>query len=131
MRPRNCVLIALLAGGACTSSSDLTRPDVIQADLPGTWSQSAVVPGSATNLHLSVNENTITGDGTYAVEAGMGGTLTVVGHITAGRVILDVTRSDGAVAHYDATLATPDLLRGELSYNSGPAFVTEFHRVSH
>jgi hypothetical protein len=130
MRKAYFVVLALLAVSACNSGSDLTQPNVIEAALPGTWAISDVVPGSGTTLHLTVTETAISGDGTYAIEAGQGGTLSVQGEIAGSRVIIDFTRSDGIAAHYDATLKTHDVLRGNLSYDSAAPHVVEFHRVT-
>lgn len=128
MRQIFLIVLAVLAT-ACSSARDLTEPNVIEAALPGTWARSNVVPGSGTTLHLAVTQTAISGDGSYLVEAGQGGTLSVQGQIAGAHVIFDITRSDGIVEHYDATLKTHDVLSGNLSSEFGGPFVVEFHRV--
>ena len=121
--------LALVITVACSSSPDLTSPVGIEAELPGTWAQSFSVPGASTVLHLVVNRTEVTGDGTWAMEAGPSGTLTVAGLIAAPDVMITFTRSDGLVGHFNARLESADVLKGSLWFSSDPV-VAEFRRTS-
>ncbi len=124
------IALALAASSACASRLDLTDPSVIAAELRGTWSETFTFPGASTVFQLSVGETTFSGTGTFAVEAGPSGTLSVAGQIVGSLVKIDFARSDGLVGHFQGTLRGGDLLTGSLSYTSGP-MSAEFRRTSH
>jgi hypothetical protein len=44
-----------------------------------TWSTIATIPCSSIRFTLTVSDTTISGNGSFSVEAGRGGTLTVTG----------------------------------------------------
>lgn len=123
------LILALAITAACSSSTDLTSPAGIEAELPGTWAQSFSIPGASTVLHLVVAGSVVTGDGTWAMEAGPSGTLTVAGSISAPNVMITFTRSDGLVGHFNARLESEDVLKGSLWFSSDPV-VAEFRRSS-
>ena len=108
---------------AC-SGSDLTDPKVIASHLPGVWSQTFGIPGASTVLDLRVSGTTITGNGTFAEEAGPSGTLTVTGDIATLQtgdppvVHLDFPRSDGLIGHYNGTLEASNVMEGSIWYTS-------------
>jgi hypothetical protein len=120
--------IAALAG--CAGSLDLTNPRVVGEELRGTWSQVLSVPGAATVLELSVAGSIVSGSGSYAIEAGASGPLTVTGVISGSIITIQFTRSDGNVGHFHGQLISTDVLYGSLSYSTDP-IVSEFRRTSH
>jgi hypothetical protein len=105
---------------ACSSASpgSLTDPRVIAADLRGTWSDTVSYPGISTILHLTVTDTIVSGSGTYTIEAGRPGTLTVAGVISGSQVKLDLQRDYGLLAHFTGTLRAPDLLGGFVTYEA-------------
>jgi hypothetical protein len=115
--------LAFVAGAACSSSVDLADPNVIAAELRGTWSRTFDIPGNSTVLQLSVHDSTIAGTGTFAGEAGPSGTLTVTGKIVTGQfgpfVNIDFVQSNGPIGHFTGTLRAADTLDGSVWY--GPA----------
>jgi hypothetical protein len=109
-------------------------PRGIATALPGTWAQSQQF--GSTVFHLVVTDTTLAGDGTFALEAGASGTLTVQGSISAPNVTIVFTRSDGLVGHLGAQLVAKNVLRGVLMFTPdpviGPPFspqLAEFHRT--
>src|ERR1035437_11152871 len=116
---RSILALPLLgAAVACSSSSRgaLTDPHVIAADLRGSWSDPVSYPGISTILQLSVIDTIVSGSGTYTIEAGRPGTLTVAGVISGSQVKLDLQRDYGLLAHFTGTLHAPDLLGGFVTY---------------
>ena len=114
---------ALLADCAKTSYStgpalaiDPSTGKTFSSELAGTWSRTANVIGSALVLRLVARDTTISGDGTYAIEAGRSGTLTVSGALQGAIVHLDLTFDYGTQAHFDGSLTTPKLLSGAIKY---------------
>lgn len=124
------IALALAASAACSSRLDLTDPSVIAAELRGTWSETFALPGMSTVFHLSVRDTTLSGTGTFAVEAGRSGTLSLTGQLAGPLVKIDFTRSDGLVGHFHGTLSGTDLLAGSLWYTSDP-MTAQFRRTSH
>jgi hypothetical protein len=129
-------LVALIS--ACSVDTSLAGPRTVAEELPGTWAQVFSVPGASTVMTLALADTTISGSGTFTIEAGASGTLAVTGMITAGSTIdLDLTRSDGWVAHFRGTLVTPDSLSGyayghwTTMIGIGDPAPAEFHRVVH
>ena len=133
------VALTLAASAACSNSVDLTDPNVIAQELPGTWSR-IIAPGSSTVLQLTVHDSTITGTGTFAGEAGPSGTLSVTGKFATGDfgpfVNIDFAQDNGPVGHFAGRLTAIDTLDGSVWYtatgfgNSDPVPAT-FTRTSH
>jgi hypothetical protein len=94
--------------------------------LTGHWSEDSTVVGSSLVLSLSVNDTLVTGTGTYAIEAGRSGTLTVSGGVTAARVSLDFSYDYGAVAHFDGTPPTGTQLAGAIKYGPKDAMIASY-----
>jgi hypothetical protein len=104
---------------ACRSGDAVTAQRTVAEDLRGTWAELYQIPGMSTVITLAVADTSITGTGTYAVEAGQPGTIAVTGMISAGKTVdLDLVRSDGWVGHFRGTLALHDSLSGFLSFRS-------------
>jgi hypothetical protein len=111
-------LLSMLAACGSASSGALTDPRVIASDLRGTWSDTVSYPGISTILHLTVTDTIVSGSGTYTIEAGRPGTLTVAGVISGSQVKLDLQRDYGLLAHFTGSLSAPDLLGGHVTYES-------------
>ncbi|HET9985347.1 MAG TPA: hypothetical protein VFQ38_17230 [Longimicrobiales bacterium] len=114
------LLLALLAGcyGDATSDS-APPPETFPAHLTGSWVRVQNVIGSSLRMTLSAHGATVTGTGSYAIEAGRSGTLAVSGAIAGTSIHLDVAFDYGTFAHFDGTLAAADVLSGGIKY--GPA----------
>ena len=113
--------IALALPTACGGDiSDPASPTTAAGD----WLQARLVPGSSMLLHLTLRDTTVTGTGTFSIEAGANGTLTVTGIATSSQVSLDMVQSNGTTAHFRGTLATADSMSGSLYYDRDPIFAT-------
>jgi hypothetical protein len=128
MRPpvRSILALPIIAAlAACTAASpgSLTDPNAVASDLRGTWSDTVSYPGISTIMHLAVVDTTVSGAGTYAIEAGRSGTLTVTGVISGADVKLDLLRDYGLLAHFSGRLSVPTMLGGYVTYAS--AFVSD------
>jgi hypothetical protein len=108
--------IAFAALSACSSSG--TEPTVAN-QLTGDWYESLTVPGSGLSFKLTVVDTTISGSGTFSIEAGQSGTTSVTGVISAGHVKLTIARSLGDTLHFDGVVTDPYDLDG-FGYYAGP-----------
>ena len=117
------VSAVVLAVAACSNPVDLTDPKVVAAELRGTWSRAFTVAGSSTVFVVSVQDFTVTGGGTFAVEAGPSGTLSLSGQVTAQQmggplVQIDFTQTNGFVGHFTGRLTDINSLSGSVWYTS-------------
>ena len=112
-------LVLIAATGACRSGDRATSPHTAADDLRGTWSELYQIPGASTVITLAVADTSITGTGTYAIEAGQPGTIAVTGTISSEKMVdLDLVRSDGWAGHFHGALASRDSLSGYLWFRS-------------
>lgn len=106
-----CTLGLLLCGcgGGSGSGNGVTR------DIAGHWVRPAQIPGSGFDFTITEQGNTITGAGTYSIEAGRSGTLQVTGSVSGTSVTLTLTPDVGATqtfqgAQTDATHLTGSII---------------------
>ena len=124
MHMRRLILALALGSVAACSSSGVTNPNTIAAELRGTWTQTGLGVGSSRVLTLHVTGTTVTGTGTYSGEAGPSGNLTVTGAITGTNITLTLAQDDNVTYHLNATLASPNVLTGGLFTTSDPVEVS-------
>ncbi len=119
MRMRTLRITAIVAAFVALSScsADVAVPTVANR-LNGDWSQSQQVPGSGLHFHLVVVDSTITGTGTYSIEAGQGGTVSVTGVTTGGRIKLTIVRSIGDTLRFDGVATDANDLDGYGFYSA-------------
>ena len=110
---RIAVAVAFATSAGACGLEDVTGPLTVAEQLRGTWAESALFPGISTVITLAVADTTITGTGTYTIEAGRPGTIVVAGMVTAGTTVdLELARSDGWIGHFRGTLSSRDSLSG-------------------
>ena len=124
MQIRRLMLAVSLVSVAACSSSGLTDPNTIAADLRGTWTQTGLGVGSSRVFTLQVMGTTVTGTGSYAGEAGPFGNMTITGSITGARISLDFAQDDDITFHLNATLSSSRMLTGTLLNGSDSAAAT-------
>lgn len=124
MQIRRLMLAMSLVSVAACSSSDLTNPNTIAADLRGMWSQTSLGVGSSRIFVLQVTGTTVTGAGSYSGEAGPAGSLTVTGSIAGSRIALDIVQDDDVTLHLNAMLSSSRVLTGSLVTASDSAAAT-------
>jgi hypothetical protein len=111
------LLVAVTAAVSCGGGvSGPVAPLTVQ----GRWTAPNQVPGSSTVFDLLLADSTVAGTGTYTIEAGPSGTISVTGTATALRVDLDLARSDGLVGHFRGRLVTADSMSGSLYFTGLP-----------
>lgn len=121
---------------ACThSATDSVVPDPGAGNLlAGTWVQDISIPGASLAFTVTTRDTTVSGTGTYSIEAGRSGTLTVSGAVTASGVSLDFTYDHGALAHFDGAPPSATVLTGALKNGPKdsmvPSYQVTFHRKS-
>src|SRR6187397_1643432 len=102
---RIAVAVALVTSGAACGPDDVTGPLTVAEQLRGTWAESGRASGASTVVTLAVADTTITGTGTYTIEAGQSGTIVVAGMVSGTTVDFDLARSDGWIAHFRGTFS--------------------------
>jgi len=108
--------IGLLSLGALLSCGDGLAPST---DLSGLWASNFTVPGSSIHLNLEQTGDNITGSGSFAIEAGRAGTLTVTGSYDRPRVALVLHYDFGLNLTYTGTVGVPWQMRGILADSLG------------
>lgn len=124
---RLMLAVGLVAVAAC-SSSDITNPNTIAADLRGMWTETGLVVGSSRIFLLQVTGTTVTGEGSYSGEAGPVGSLTVTGSITGMLITLDIAQDNGVTVHVKARLASPRTLSGS-QFIAGDSTAAMFQKL--
>ena len=105
----------------------------VAAQLNGTWVEQNLVIGSAFVLQFTAQDTIVTGTGTYAIEAGRSGTLTVSGVVhDQQRLHLDIVYDYGPQSQFDGSLADQNALKGVLHYGPpsalSPSYAATFSR---
>jgi hypothetical protein len=80
------------------------------------------------DLNLEQADRNITGDGSFAFEAGRVGTLTVTGSYDFPRVALVLHYDFGLNLKYTGTVGVPWQMRGILADSLGHEYPTTFNR---
>jgi hypothetical protein len=117
-------LLLLIAAAAC---SDGTAPAFAPcsatpapaSDLCGSWAGQFDVPGAALALDLRAHGDSVSGTGTYRIEAGRAGDLQVDGTYIAPAVHLRLHYDYGAVLRYDGSVEPSQHITGTLTDSLG------------
>src|SRR4051812_24188405 len=88
------VTVVVLGISAACGRIDVARPLTLADQLSGTWYEPSGIPGVSNVVTLAVSDTTISGTGTYTIEAGQPGTITVNGVIVGTTVRLNMIRSN-------------------------------------
>jgi len=94
----------------------------------GVWKADVLVPGASTILTLVQRGDTVTGTGSYSIEAGRSGTLIVTGAYVAPRVALLLTYDFGQIARYTAAVQDGTHMVGVAAFSVGPVDSLVFTR---
>lgn len=128
---RCSLFAAILFGTACGNQSASVGGPLTGSVLAGQWLQDNTVVGSSLALSLSVSDTVVTGTGTYTIEAGRSGSLTVSGVATPTHVSLDFAYDSGALAHFDGTLPVGAVLAGAIKYGPKDAMIPSYSITFH
>jgi hypothetical protein len=117
-------LIGLSAVGSACSDVATTGPQLVDHDVQGQWHQPGLFPGSAFQFGLTENSGALTGTGTFAVEAGAGGTVAVSGSVRSDSLHLQVvfkfdprfTTLQPDTAAFEGVLVARDTINGTLTH---------------
>ena len=93
--------------------------DAPPATIDGTWDAVAQVVGSSLTLHLTSQNATVVGAGTYTLEAGGSGVLAVAGTYQAPVVALSFSYDNGDTAVYAAAASDATHMSGRITYKDG------------
>jgi len=130
---RTLSVAALVAAAGCTASeSYLAAPEASRL-LAGTWAEDTTVPGVSFVLSLTTRDTLVSGTGTYAIEAGRSGTLSVTGTVTGSRVTLNIVYDYGPVSYFEGAPPTSSGLAGAMKNGPKdsmvPSVAVSFHRT--
>ena len=116
---------AIFAAAALVACAGNTGPRTLADRLTGTWSENGLGQfGTSFIMVLAARDTTVTGTGSYAIEAGRSGTVTVAGVIRDPNIILTITYDYGDVAHFNAQLQADNTLGGAWYTVSDPVEVS-------
>lgn len=92
----------------------------------GTFAADFTVTGASLVLHLRLQQEVVSGNGTYSIEAGRSGNLDVVGTYQAPAVSMQLTYDYGPVAHFTGTVTPSHQIVGSIVNDSGQAVPLTF-----
>lgn len=123
------VLTVIAGPSACSKGSlDLTDPRTVASELRGTWNMPETFPGVGYGFTIAVTDTTVTGTGTFSIEAGPSGTLAVTGTVDGTIISLTFVSSIGQTQHFIGSFRDVNTLTGafwtESSVASDPVPVT-------
>jgi hypothetical protein len=119
VRPALSVLVIVLLG--CMDQSVQT--------LNGVWRADNQVPGSRIMLAIAERDTTISGSGTYSIEAGRSGTLRIAGSLRESQIRLTLTYDYGQTARYSGTVLDNTHMTGTVAWSSGFENPLAFSRI--
>ena len=126
-----CAFVAIVAIQGCGSGGGNNAPQVNTIGLiVGKWAipRALSVPGSSTTLDLHLTGTTVYGTGTYAIEAGRSGVLTVNGSSSGSIFELTFAYDYGVIASYKGTLPDANDMTGMFQEGSNSASPLKFVR---
>ena len=124
-RTANTRSTILLVIGLLLSCTDGLGP---AADVQGTWDAEFNIPGAALVLDLSQSDSTVTGSGTYAIEAGRSGTVQEIGNYSRPAISLRITYDYGRAETFTGTVLNPQHMVGTVSDSAGHTSALSFTR---
>ena len=104
------VVSALLLSGCGT-----TAPTPL---FSGGWKADYKVPGSSLILDLTQTASSISGVGSYTIEAGRAGAVKLSGTASGSSITLNLTYDFGSQATFQGNLATPTTMVGTIQYTN-------------
>ena len=100
--------------------------DPADVNLAGCWAKQIEIAGSALSFTLSEADGTISGTGTFAIEAGRNGTLVVSGRRSGKDLWLTLNYDFGYVWPLDATILSDNWFTAHPS--TDPTSTADFRR---
>ena len=89
------------------------------ANIGGTWAADFAIPGASLVLTIDQVDSSLTGSGTYAIEAGRAGTLQVVGTYACPTVTMSLQYDHGLRATFTGTVNGSRQMSGTLADTLG------------
>lgn len=102
--------------------------DTLTSPLEAKWSEAQTVVGSSLIMSLHVEGEQVSGTGTYAIEAGQSGTLSVSGTASGTSLIVTLSFDNGHKAIFNGVLSDSGHLDGRISYDLSPSGPVSFVR---
>lgn len=129
-RIRNLVFLCALSSTLMACSAVQTATEA-QPSIDGTWKEQVQsrlpgIRGDVIELHSTGTQ--VSGTGSYSMEAGPSGTLSISGSYQAPNVTLTITRDRGMVATYQAKLIDATHMRGTMRYENFGSYEKTFVR---
>lgn len=124
--------LALMTLSGCRAETSVqpdptaSKPTLNASALVGEWSQLYTIRGASFVFTLTAHDSTVSGTGSYAIEAGRSGTITVHGVAGANRTSLDFVYDYGTEAHFEGPPAERGLLDGAMKYGPRDALIPQF-----
>jgi len=128
MHPSYTYGVAALAIGILLAACGGSAGDDPAPSATGDWAQSPTVVGSSLVLHLASADPALSGSGTYTMEAGPSGTLSIRGSYVAPQVHLVLNFDRGGEEDFTGTLSADGRMTGTLTTAGGLSFNISFIR---
>ena len=120
--PRTFPVLAFLTVVGCQNPAE---PPV---DIQGSWAADISTPGANLVLDLTQDARTITGGGTYAIEAGRAGTVQVEGSYDPPSIVLPIRYDYDRTATFTGTVLDSHHMSGTMADGSGEGTGFSFTR---
>jgi hypothetical protein len=113
------IMVAACSGRQADSTSPAITGDRLGArTISGTWATTGIGPVYRESMKLTQVGDHVSGEGTYAIEAGRSGPTTIDGAFSGKTVTLTITRDYGLVERFSGTLTDATHLAGTLAIES-------------
>ena len=113
MRPLLAILLLGFVSASC--GNNLAPP----GNLTGVWAADYHFPGTSLILNLTQPDGSVTGTGTYSIEAGRSGTLDVSGSYSPPHVQLSLRYDYGLTLTFDGAVLNAHQMVGTTSDSTG------------
>ena len=109
-------IAAAIMGVACSArQADTTAPGILgEHPVAGTWAHTGIGPVYRELMTLAQDGDHVSGTGTYAIEAGREGPMTIDGKLSGRVLMLTITRDYGLRETFAGTLTDATHLAGTL-----------------
>ena len=117
------VLCCLLLLAGCGGGNGVTS-----SNLAGRWTTVNQFPGSGTTLDLATRASTVSGTGTYRIEAGRSGTLQVTGTVNGAQFTLTLVYDYGVTSIYQGSVVDANSITGSMRQAGGQEYTVSMVR---
>ena len=120
------LLSGVLAGGLGCGSGNSGTGAITTKSVTGNWATPFSVPGSKTTLALTQLGTGVVGTGTYTIEAGRSGTISVTGTLAGSNFTATLIYDYGTTVTYTGTLPDANDITGTIHSSATGDYALNF-----